>query len=384
MSVSSQMRSCILSFSPNSFETHIIQTILANQTLLSHLPPDLRIDDQSPHHRNQLLNLLNDLDFLKNILRTDISLWAYIPNHLKNDPSLFAFYKQLYMSDPINLQDFHKADITLRDDLEIANWAVSHEADHYISLSLRLKDSETLLRKVIQTHPYLYEYASARLKNHQEIAQIVLRAYPASYRFIAKNLITNHEFIINLMMSDYDQHLQKFSLHSLWHLILNLWELDHKVLLQNPIAQLLFVQYRIDIICQYFPKEQINQRDLVKAIVTHHKWSYYSSSILVTPQYINDKEIVMIALNTDVTHFHYISANLRNDPDVFSVFIRNCDDVKRVKDSLSLVSRKTIYHKSVLKLIAQKWPNEVLFQTKNLDDHLLYKIVRHQQKKQKS
>lgn len=431
MLVSSQMRSSILSFSSNSFEKNTFQTILTNPKSLLHVPlnqmtPNLInqivellfsskahmkiiVDDQSPH-RNQFFNLLiqhhpkivlllaqfsvedqtllyhlNDLDFIKDILRKEISMWRYVPNHLKIDPSLFAFYKQLYMSDPINLQDFHKADLALRDDLDVGNWAVSNAADHYICLSLRLKDSEELLRKVIQTHPYLYEYASARLKNNQELAQIVFYAYPESYRFMSKNLIANHEFIMNLIVNDYEPNKpigENFKLTFDWFKILNVWELNYPLILKNPIVQILFVRYRIDIMQKYLPQEIKNQRDFVKTILRFHSRRY--DLRFVADQYRSDKEIVKIAIYYNEKNFDYISASLKNDPEVLLVFLRHCDDSKRVQSCLSSISQATINTGSILKLIAKKWPNEVMFQTKNVDGYLLQKIKRHQQKKPKS
>jgi hypothetical protein len=350
--------------------------------LIQHQPKAIFLLAQSSIDDQTLLAKLNDLDFIKAGLRKEITLWRYLPHHLQVDPSLVAFYKQLYMSDPIHLQNFHQADLVLRDDLEVANWAISHDAEHYICLSPHLKDSETLLRTVIQTHPYLFEYASARLKMHQELAQIVFHAYPESYRFMAKSLIANNEFIINLIVSCYDQQCRKFSFHPFWKIILKVWKLDYVNILKHHIVQILFIRYRIDLIQQYLPKDAKNHRDIVKELL---KQQHHFNLKAFANHYKKDKEMVIFALCCSEENFDYISADLKNDPDVLATFLRRIDvaEIKRVKYCLHSISQKTINHRSVLKVISQKWPNEALVQTKNVDDYLLQKIIQYKAKNQK-
>jgi hypothetical protein len=199
---------------------------------------------------------------------------------------------------------------------------------------------------------------------------------------MSKNLLANHEFMINLIIGDYEPRHRNFKISIFWYAILSVWELNYPLILQNPIVQILFVRYRLDLIEKYFSQEMRSQRNLVKAILKYHRHRYDLK--FFDDQYRSDKEIAIFAICCHEKNFDDISASLKNDPEVLSTFLRHCDDIKRVKYCLSSISQKTINDRSILKLIAKKWPNEVLVHTKNVDDYLLQKIIQHKQKSSRS
>jgi hypothetical protein len=322
------------------------------------------LDIASAQEEIDLFQLFNSI---RPMLSDGLSLWKYIPSIFYKSPEIYKILKETYMSDPESLLVFHQLSLDLRDDLEVANWAISYDSSHFMCLSLRLKDCEELFVKAIQNNIALFKYGSARLQQNQSLLLDLFNQYAAQklnnpHTFDGRNdliyafplsLQRNNEFMISVFLTISNGHLKEdFD----WSCALEYWFLDYATLFKNPFVRSIIIQKYPDIIFKTIQDQVKNQKDFFielfeKSCFRRDYLKYASKEIK------NDKQVALLAVQSSFFNFKHLPSHLRNDIDVLFCFV-NQDNIyaQDLEDSLAHVSKKSINHPKISQTLAKKHP----------------------------
>lgn len=325
---------------------------------------------------------------LKPKLSEEISLWKYIPSKFYKSAQIAQVLKEMYMSNPENLKVFHQTFIDLRDDLEIAHWALSYDPYHFICLSLALKDNEALLMKAIENNIFLFKYASIRLKKNPTLFLDIVRKYNVqddlSYKqkadlenmlitLLPLSLQQDNEFMITLFQILSNHEIISFN----WHFALQTWPLDYPTLFKDPVARKIIIQYYPKIILNTMLDEIKDNRDFfIDLFSVRHLGSDTLYLQYASKEIKNDKQIALLAIKSNSLNFKYIPSHLRNDIDVLFTLVSRIYNKYELEELLTNVSKKSLKNPKIIKILAERFPTYPISFSR-LENRIQRKIVKY-------
>jgi hypothetical protein len=319
----------------------------------------------------QLFNLM------KAKLSEDISLWKYIPSKFYDSIEIAKALKEIYMSNPEHLKVFHQISLNLRDDLEIAHWALSYSSNHFICLSLRLKDSEDLFMKAIENDVALFKYGSLRLqKNPALLFELFGKNIEQNDLILATplSLQKNNDFVGSIFQILFD--LSNNSYFN-WYSLFRYWCLDYKTLLKNLFIRKIVIQYAPSFIIERIADVIKDQRDFFIELFSNQPYFIKKYLKYASKQIKNDKEVVLLAIASSDSNFSYISSRLKNDIDVlFCLLTKSKVRANDLETLLADVSRKSLKHPKIIQILAEKYP-ELSIKFTKIEKHLQRKVSKY-------